>query len=906
METTAQLIGRACDLATVTSVVDAAAHGPAALLVLGEAGIGKTALLHAAAAHARRRGYAVVFGVPGPAEPDERTDGDAARLDRRPDAGAAHLDWRAGAGDPAAIAEVLAAFGRLTREGPALVVADDVDGDSARLLTAALRAAATGRVALLLAARDDGDFAPGVARHGLGPLAADEAASLLAALPAPPRPGRRRDILRRAAGNPAALLLFSDPRPGLPREFTDRVRALPKATQWLLLHAAAAGDAESIATLTLAAGGSPDLRGWAPAEEAGLIVVRDGFVRFRHPLVKAACAAGRGPRDVARAHRNLALATPDPYRRAEHLAYAGAGPDERVAAALEAAAGPDGRTASALAAAAGSDQRIGAGLGTPAGAGYLATAHALELAAERSADDASAARRYARAVFAAHRGGDPEWTVELYEKASARTTDAGPLCLAAGGAGFALLHLAQPERAFDVASEAVRRRPRDGQAALATVVVAAAAVLLSGDPRHRRQLPELLACVRDDDLTGADRETMIPRAENDLARATVRAIADPVAHAATPLPKPSGTGPANLTRMLFTGARAFMLDDSARCAAELRAMWDVGSRFGATGSALTAFPHTVLAMIDGGRWSEADRLLDVADRAAIVRSAPLLREVVPSFRAILHALRTGTGHGFDRRNPADVSDGTSLAAVLALRAAGLTALHAGDYDTAYGYFRRMFDRDGVPRHYFLGPRSLPQLALAAAQIRRTADAREVLRRCGVPSTDRMAMLIAHATALLDPADAAERAFLEAVADPRRALRWPLEYAEAQLNLGLWLRNRRRTHDARPHLLAARDTFLRLGAHAHADQARRSLPVGLRPAGEPGPEAGAFGRLTAQKQLIARLVAEGLSNRQIAERLFLSPRTVGSHLYRIYAELGVSNRHQLRALVTADDPMPMGA
>ncbi|XVV16257.1 LuxR C-terminal-related transcriptional regulator [Actinoplanes sp. CA-131856] len=868
METTAHLIGRARDLATLGSVVDAAEHGPASLLLLGEAGIGKTALLRAAAAHAERRGHLVVSVGPG-RETDVR---------------------------------LLSGSGRLAGDRPTLVVADDVDAHSARLLAAALHATATERVALLLAARDDGcsardgDLAPGVARHHVEPLAMDAAARLLDTRLTPPQPGKRRAILRRAAGNPLALLLFSDRRAAVPREFADRVRALPKATQWLLLHAAAAGDAEGIGAVTLAAGGSPDLRGWAPAEDAGLIVVRGGFVRFRHPLVKAACAAGRGPRDVARAHRNLALATADPYRRAEHLAYAAIGPDERVAAALEEAARPNSRTAAALEAAAGSDQRIAAGLGTPAGSGHLTAAHALELAAERSADDDSAARRYARAVFAAHRGGEPEWAVELYAKALARTTDSGVLGPAAGGAGFALLHLAQPWRAFDIAARAVRRHPF-----MATVVVAAAAALLSGDPEHRRRLPQLLACVRDDGADTID-EILVPRAEYDLARATVLAIADPVAHAATPLPRVSGTGPANLTRTLFTGALSFMRDDSAWCAAQLRALWDTGSRFGATGSALTAFPHTVLAMIDGGRWPDADRLLDIVDRSAAVRDVPLIREVVPSFRAILRALRTGTPHAFA---PGHVPS-TSLSAGIALRAAGLTALHSGDYEQAYHQFRRMFGPDGEPRHYFLAPRSLPQLALTAARTRRTADARTILRRCGVPSTDRMAMLIAHATALLDSSGAAEEHFLDAVGDPGRALLWPLEYAEAQLNLGLWLRERRRLHDARPHLLAARDTFLRLGAQAHADQARRSLPVGLRPAGEPVPQADALGKLTAQKQLIARLVAEGLSNRQIAERLYLSPRTVGSHLYRIYGELGVGNRHQLRALVVGDTPVPMGA
>jgi DNA-binding CsgD family transcriptional regulator len=886
VETTAQLFGRDRDLDAVISTVDAAANGPASLLLQGEAGIGKTALLTAAATRARQLGHRVV----------ERVED---------------------LGDPRDPGELLRAFERLSRDAPALIVIDDALGAArldaaagfarleasagfAHLAAAALVAASTERVALLLATRE-GEL-PGIPRHDLAPLTDDAAADLLAALPAPPGPGRRREIVRRAAGNPLALLLFSDPHATLPREFADRVRTLPKATRWLLLHAAVAGDAECVNTITRAAGGSPDLRGWAPAEEAGLVVVRDGFVRFRHPLVKAACATGRGPGDVVRAHRSLAAATADAYRRAEHLAYATAGPDERVAAALEAGAGP----------------------------GYLATARALQLAAQRTPDGEVAARRYARAAFAAHRGGDPEWTVELYDRVRARTRDADIVGVAAGGAAFALLHLARPERAFAVASEAVPGAPR-----LTTVVAAAAAALLSGVPAHREQLPHLLALVRDDRPAPGE-DAMIPRQEWDLARATVRAIAGPAASAA--VPEPYGTGPANLTRALFTGALAFMLDDSARTAAELRALWEVSSPFGATGSALTAFPHTVLAMIDSGRWSDADRLLGIVTRDAALRGVPLLRGVVPAFREILDALRgddcfPGGASGLPSGVPRPFAAGSrsaaagprsaavgehrdpgpapgSFAETIRLRAAGLTALRAGDYVGAYRHFGAMFDEQGEPRHYFLGPRSLPQLALAAARSGHAAHAREILERrraaAGPSPTDRMTMLLAHSAALLDATDGAEEHFRDAVADPLRALRWPLEFGEAQLAFGLWLRHRRRLHDARPHLLAARDTFLRLGARAYADQARRSLPAALRPVGEPAPATDVVSGLTAQKQLIARLVADGLTNRQIAERLFLSPRTVGSHLYRIYAELGVGGRHQLRALVAAGTPLALGA
>jgi DNA-binding CsgD family transcriptional regulator len=216
----------------------------------------------------------------------------------------------------------------------------------------------------------------------------------------------------------------------------------------------------------------------------------------------------------------------------------------------------------------------------------------------------------------------------------------------------------------------------------------------------------------------------------------------------------------------------------------------------------------------------------------------------------------------------------------------------------------MFDVAGEPVHYFLGPRSLPQLAVAASGVgrrgRAQAQVRRILQGCrqraGQEPTPRMAMLLSHAAALLDDGDETEDHFRRAVGDPDSAPQWPLELAEAQLNFALWLRRQRRVVEARPHLLAALDTFVRLGAGAHAEQARKYLPGGalldeVRPV-----TRDAFDALSAQKQTIARLAAEGMSNREIAGRLFLSPRTVGSHLYDIYPLLGVSNRHQLRALL----------
>jgi DNA-binding NarL/FixJ family response regulator len=74
------------------------------------------------------------------------------------------------------------------------------------------------------------------------------------------------------------------------------------------------------------------------------------------------------------------------------------------------------------------------------------------------------------------------------------------------------------------------------------------------------------------------------------------------------------------------------------------------------------------------------------------------------------------------------------------------------------------------------------------------------------------------------------------------------------------------------------------------------------AGAPG-KRDALGELTPQQRQIVRLASDGLTNREIGDRLFLSPRTVSSHLYRSYPKLGVADRHQLRDVITPTSATP---
>ncbi|GAA0519483.1 transcriptional regulator [Paractinoplanes deccanensis] len=860
------LYGRARERADLTAFVEAAASRPMSMVLLGDAGIGKTALLRAAAGIARERGFGVL--------PLDRA---VLRAVAAPRLDPAIRSWLRGepTGEAELLTAALSALDRLTASAPALLILDraDLAGPALlRLLTLVSRHACTERAALLLAARG-AEPPPGlgaeIARYRVGPLPDRAAARLLNACPERTAAVPRRTLLRRAGGNPLALTTAEPPM-----EFRRALAALPPATRRLLQLAAVAGDAEPVGTINRAGDGAADLRDWAPAEKAGLVSIAGGHVRFEHPLIRAAACA-TGPARAA--HAALASCTDDPYHQALHAALASEGPDELVAAALEDSAATAGRRAV-----------------------LIAEARALELAAERSPATGDAARRFAKATVAAYRAGEPAYALTLHGRVEALTDDPDVLGLARIAAGLALVHQARFAEAYDLARDAVLRAPADGQIAMTNVLVAANAAVLSGDAAHRAELPRLLDLVADG-TGGALGESILPSAANPATRAAVLAVADPAG--AVP-PHGGGKGMTGLAEISVTLAEslvAWLTDDSVRAAAGMAALWQVQKAYDAPGALAARIPLMILSMIDCGRWRDADEAIEESATLAAVGNLTLLLRSLPGLRGVLEALR------YDGTRPVLLPprpSGDPFSESLRRRAAGMAALSAGDYDIAYTHFRSMFDATGEPVHPFLGPRSLPQLALAAGgssrRTRAKAQARQIVNGCraraGSTPTPRMAMLLAHAAALLDETDGAEEHFRAALADQDRALHWPLERAEAQLNYGLWLRKQRRVPEARPHMLAALDTFTRLGARAHADQARKYLPGNAHDEAGRAGTAGAFAALTAQKQMIARLAAEGMTNREIARRLVLSPRTVGSHLYDIYPLLGVGNRHQLRDLL----------
>jgi DNA-binding NarL/FixJ family response regulator len=232
-------------------------------------------------------------------------------------------------------------------------------------------------------------------------------------------------------------------------------------------------------------------------------------------------------------------------------------------------------------------------------------------------------------------------------------------------------------------------------------------------------------------------------------------------------------------------------------------------------------------------------------------------------------------------------------------ARGIAGISAGRHGEAYEALRRMFDANDPAFHETERFHAVMYLAEASIHAQRRNDARVVIGdmeavALATPSATLQHQL-SYARAVLADDDDAEALFMAALrAD---LARWPLMKARLDLAYGGWLRRHRRAADSRAPLRSAQATFEVIGATSWAEQARTELRAAGERTNRVG-ETAAADLLSAQELQIARMAAEGLSNRDIAQRLFLSPRTVGSHLYRIFPKLDVTSRSQLSSRLAA--------
>ncbi|MFF8675174.1 ATP-binding protein [Streptomyces sp. NPDC015242] len=913
----AGLLGRQDEVARVLALVDEDHPGPRTLLLLGDAGTGKSELLTAAAGHARDSGTLVLASQGIEAESRHSFASlHQLLLPVLPGVGALPCHLRAAletafgtapdGGPPDSMllrTAVLTLLDAVSDHRRVLLCLDDVphmDRDSLAVLGFVIRRITAQDVAVLLTAR--GHTAPAGLPAGLptvllGPLTAQAAAELMDAQPQPPTGRTRIELLRQAGGNPLAIIELCRaagtggagvlPGGGLPRTeriqelYAARLRALPETTQRLILYAAAS-QGEDLATVMAAAQAGPDLSAWAPAEENGLVTVMDGQVLFRHPLVRAGAYHAAPAHLRQRAHRDLAAAlTADPARRAWHLAAACVGRDESVATALEDTA--------ELA------ERRG---------GFYAAGQALQRAAECSPAPADRARRYTKALRAAQNVGDPLWVSELYDQVTALTEDRDLLGMAACGAGMGLSLFGHQRQAFRVVLSALEPDPpANGMTVVALTSILSAIAYQSGLPGFRGPVTAVLEGARPGNH-GSPYAELATSDSSDAVRAAALAGADPTRAAELlrhlrrePAAREPAAGIAETTRLLGLGGVSWYADESDLCVEAHRQGYALLSAFGAMGSAAPSLAAMAASLIDTGRWAEADEHLDRSAALAAVHKWAHLHSDVEALRATLRALRGETSG-----SPADAAwtavglEENRATHARLLRAAGTAAAAAGDFDGAFRHFRSLFAEDGTPLHYFLSPRSIADLAAAAQRTGREREAARVVdavrAAVGPQPTTRMTLLLHHAAALTGAPKDTEHHFRLATVNPVGD-QWPLARAQARLHYAQWLRRRRRPLDARPLLVTAVESFTRLGAAGLADEARvelRASGVATAPA-----QADPLAELTAQQREIVRLAARGLRNREIAEQLLLSPRTVSSHLYNVYPKLGVSSRNQLRGL-----------
>jgi DNA-binding CsgD family transcriptional regulator len=917
----AVLVGRDDELARLRALVDPIPARSRVLVVRGDAGIGKTVLLAHLAGRAAGAGMQVL-PVTGQESEDTLAFAGLHQLLRPALASASRLP------EPQAIA-VLSALGLtpdpvapdrlltgtavlnlladLSAESGLLLVADDahwLDRSSLDALAFAGHRLDAERIALVLGVRGNAPL-PGfdhdVEELRLRPLPAADASRLLDQQPLPPRGRARQQVLSQAAGNPMALIelalaIAADPAAGrrwdaeplpltdrLTAVFTAQLAALPAAARHALLLASVAGSGDGAAAAKVLSGLEPGVL--ARAEELGLVKVGTAGVRFSHPLVRSAVYYGAPFASRCAAHRAVAAVLHDqPDQRAWHLAAAALHPDERVASLLTA-------TASQA-------QRRG---------GAAAAALAWERAAELSPDPEMQGQRLVTAATIAIPTGQADWIRDLAARALAVTADPELRIRARRAAGWALAWSGQQAAALpeliSVAEEASASLPVLAWEALG---IAASVAYQCGAPTALQQVEKALGVLEQAGQPPGDS----PCREIDASRLWIQASIGACGYGSETARRLARlTGTRLDAHLLYRAGSAAWVLDQPDVAIELLRAARHGIRasgvHGANGGSMAALGWVY---VDAGRWDDALSFAAEADAAAscqlgtVSAFADLITGTVMAARGDTEAARTRVRRALAR----DPEHSRSVTA-RARHALGLAALADGDHARAYGQLRQLFTDDGQPLHHHVSYLGVADLA-AAARADRSLETRHILGHAeaaaGGAQSPRLAQLFSRAWGILADLDAPGTYFDKALADPAGDL-WPFERARLNLDYGEWLRRRRRINEAKPLLAAALEAFRQLGAGPWIQQAKAELRAcGVSISGAPAaPDA--LSELTPQQLEIIYLAASGHTNREIANRLFLSPRTVSSHLYRSYPKLGISGRYQLRGLIAQADPPPGG-
>jgi DNA-binding CsgD family transcriptional regulator len=916
------LRGRTDECAYLGELLAQVRAGNSRVLVLsGEAGVGKTALLDYLAAQASDCRLTRWVGVESEMELPfaglrqicEPLLGDLDRL-APPQRDAVAVALGLEAGKPAdrfliglAVLNLLAGAAEDT---PVVWIVDDaqwLDRISEQVLGFVARRLLAERVGIVFALRGsvvEGEFVrmPQLPIDGVDD---DEARQILASVVRQPIDTRVRDrIIAEAHGNPLALLelphALTDAewggygRHGMPltsrieREFLSRLESLETEVRRFLLVAAAEplGD---IALLWRAADQlGLDRRTGVAAEATGLIELGTR-VRFRHPLVRSAAYRSMPTDERVAVHRALAAVTDrqlDPDRRAWHRRRAAAGPDEDVAAELEAAA---------------DRARMRGGL--------TAAATFLEHAAVLTPDAGRRADRALAAAWAKCDAGSLDEALTLLG-----TVDAGPAdpMRAAqadhlrGQVAFDRAHGAEAARYL--LSAARQLLPLDEKVARDTHLEALSAAMWASNPAY----PESFAAVTDT-ARACPRSYEPTRATEWLLDGLSRRFTDGYAAAAPTLARAleaaltAEVGADDVGRLLWmVGNRV-----SGIIAVEL---WDFDAgyelatrqvRLARDAGALLQlqFALNFLANYEelAGNLDEAallleeDRLVgDASGNPRVGYSAMTLAGLRGQEALATELIAAASSAEATRERGRIVTFGSYARAVLYN---GLVR-----YDTALDAAREVFDYE-ILGYRTLVVGELAEAALHGDDLPRVQHAAEWLsERVQATPTAWARAMDARVRAMLSTGDEADSLHRQSIADFARTRLRP-ELARGHLLHGEWLRREGQRIEARTALQTAHDMLAAMGMDGFAERARRELIATGATARRRSVETTL--ELTAQEAQIARLAREGYSNPEIGSRLFLSPRTVEWHMSRVFTKLGVRSRRQLRDLTVSPAMLAAG-
>jgi DNA-binding CsgD family transcriptional regulator len=908
----AALVGRDGELDQLARFLDEVAARGRALLLTGDAGFGKTALLEATAATASDRGLVVLRATGSefeaelsfaalnqllfPVLPHIEELGQAHR-----DALSVALGLSQGtAADQLVVSTaVLLLLCRVAADSPVLLVVDDLpwlDRASAAIISFVVRRLGGTRIGFLGAVRDDdGDFfgPHDLPRQPVAPLGEQAARTLMDLhFPALADPVRAR-LLAESQGNPLAILELPaalDPhqlqagRPlpsmlpltaRLQALFAQRVRAMPKTTQQLLLVAALEGSGEPGSTpLTVVTDGSEAAE---PALRAGLVRIdgRTGALTFGHPLTRSAVVGIATSAERRQAHRHLAEHFHDqPDRRAWHLAGGAEGPDEQAAALLEQMA----------------DRVLRRGDASRAVA-------ALRRAAELSPSVADRSRRLATAHYldVGITGDRPPTAVK---SRTSVTEPRGDL--------------------YDAISTALTMVNNDGELLVAHRLLAQAITAYTGpDPAQDQAYISALLALFMLSTFASDAELWQPYHEavarlgsqlpTDMDLLNQTGI-DPVRTAAGAMNRLeaalSDLDPAkDLWHVLQISSCALYTD---RIGSARPALWRIvrdGREAGAVIPAITALGHLCVDDFLRGRWEEGEQLAEEGLALSRTGGHPIQIWQAQHKRALYAA------HRGQHRLAGQLADeiqawarprGVRQAHLAVSHITGISALAGKEFDVAFQLLSEISPPGTLPEcvPYALWiPLDLVEAAVrsghedaAAAHVRALEDT-EMAK-----ISSRTALLVAGARALAAPPRESAKLF-QAALGVAEAERWPFDLARIKLAHGERLRRAREHEAALRNLTEAFDVFRQLGAAPWAERAGNELrAAGSAPEQAAEPDESAtpgHDPLTPMEREVALMAAAGMTNREIGQRLYMSHRTVGAHLYHVFPKLGISSRAALR-------------